>query len=81
MMEQEKLLSSGDLHIILNAPMEYIRNSYIFEHVRHMETADLFRFLDILQKIDSQRHISEKLSKGTKVIIFVIAMCAIITTC
>ena len=65
MMEQEKLLNSADLYVILNAPMDYMRNSYIFEHVRHMETPNLFRFLEILQKIDNQKHISEKLNKGT----------------
>ena len=65
MMEQEKLLSGADLHAILNAPMEYMRNCYIFEHVRHMETADLFKFLDILQKFDSQKLISEILINGT----------------
>ena len=65
MMEQEKLLSGADLHVILNAPMEYMRNCYIFEHARHMETAELFKFLDILQKFDSQKHISEILINGT----------------
>ena len=64
-MEQKKLLSGADLHVILNAPMEYMRNCYIFEHVRHMETAELFKFLDILQKFDSQKHISKILIDGT----------------
>ena len=64
MMEQEKLLSSADLHIILNTSMEYMRNCYIFEHVRHMETADFFKFLNILQKCDSQKHISEVMING-----------------
>ena len=65
MMEQEKLLNGTDLLIIFNAPMEYISNCYIFEHVRHMETADLFKFLNILQKFDSQKHINEIMISGT----------------
>ena len=66
-MEQENLLSSADLDVILNAPMDYMRNLYIFEHVRHMVTPDLFRFLDILQKIDSQKYVSDELTEGTYV--------------
>ena len=65
MMNQERLLSSVDLDIILNAPMNYMRNLYLFEHVRHMETPDLFRFLDILQTIESQKYVSDELTEGT----------------
>ena len=64
MMQFEKLLSDTYLYTILRAPMDYMRNLYTFEHIRHMETPNLFRFLDILKKIDSQEHISNKLTKG-----------------
>ena len=64
MMQLEKLLSGTNVHTILRAPMDYMRNLYIFEHIHHMETPNLFRLLDILQRIDSQKHISNKLTKG-----------------
>ena len=63
-MKEEKLISSADLYIISKAPIGHMRNSHIFEHIRHMETPDLFKFIGILQTIDSQKHISDQLAKG-----------------
>ena len=61
---QQFLLSDGELNYIQNAPIDFMKNLYIVEKVRHMETPHLFKFLDILQETSGQQHISNTIYNG-----------------
>ena len=62
---QQLLLSDGELDCIQTAPIDFMKNLYIVEKVRHMETPHLFKFLDILQRMSGQQHISNTIYNGT----------------
>ena len=62
----KNLLTSNELDVLLlNTPIGYMKNSYILEHVRILETPNLFSFFAALQSIDNQEHICNTLLKGT----------------
>ena len=62
---QQLLLSDGELDCIQTAPIDFMKNLYIVEKVRHMEIPHLFKFLNILQGTSSQQHISSTIYNGT----------------
>ena len=62
---QQLLLSVGELDCIQTAPIDFMKNLYIVEKVRHMETPHMFKFLDILQGTSDQQHISNTIYNGT----------------
>ena len=62
---QQLLLSDSELDCIHTAPVDFMKNLYIVEKVRHMETPHLFKFLDILQGNSDQKHISNTIYNGT----------------
>ena len=66
-MEHQLLLKANQLNLILAAPMDYMRNFYIFNHICKMSLPELFAFLDILKESDDHKYISDKLTKGTYV--------------
>ena len=59
------LLTEVDHKIILDAPLDHIRNCYILEHVRHMKAST---FLDILKEIPDQKHLWNTLADGKSLI-------------
>jgi len=61
----KSLLSTDELDILLITPIGHMMNVYILEHIRILETPDLFSFLAVLQRIDSQKHICDTLLEGT----------------
>lgn len=65
------LLSEVDHKIILDAPLDHIRNRYILEHVCHMTTPKLFAFLDILKEIPDQKYLFDTLSGGKYIIMLI----------
>ena len=62
---QEVFLSDSELDSIQTAPIDFMKNVYIVEKVRHMETPHLFMLLDILQDTSGQQHISNSILNGT----------------
>ena len=84
---QQLLLSDGELDCIQTAPIDFMKNLYIVEKVRHMETPHVFRFLDILQGTSGQQHISNTIYNGINDIrtylmyIVVLLFCYIILLC
>ena len=62
---EQLLLSDSELDCIQTAPIDFMKNLYIVEKVRHMETPHLFKFLDILQETSDQQHISNTIYNGT----------------
>ena len=61
--QQVLLLSDGELDHIQTAPIDFMKNLYIVEKVCHMETAQLFVFLDMLQ--DASHQPSNSILNGT----------------
>ncbi|XP_065903620.1 uncharacterized protein [Dysidea avara] len=58
------LLYDSDLNgLKLCIPNDYMRNSAILEYIRNLQTTSLFLFINALQDISSQKHISESLLK------------------
>ena len=53
-MKENKLLNINQLNIILTAPMDYMRNIYIFGHIYDMSLCELFTFLNVK---DDYKHI------------------------
>ena len=64
---QQVLFSNSELDSIQTAPIDFMKNMYIVERVRHMETPHLFLFLDILQDTSDQQHISYNILNGTNI--------------
>ena len=59
------LLSNSDQDILsLHIPINYMKNSFILEHIRTLDVSKLFMFIEALQKVDSQKHICDTLLKG-----------------
>ncbi|XP_065903573.1 uncharacterized protein [Dysidea avara] len=58
------LLSNSDQDILsLHIPINYMKNSFILEHIRTLDVSKLFMFIEALQKVDSQKHICDTLLK------------------
>ena len=64
LMMSHHLLCELDHKIILEAPLDHIKNCYILEHVRHMEASDVLKFIDILKEIPDQKHLWITLTDG-----------------
>ena len=62
---QQLLLTDDELDCIQTAPINFMKNLFIVEKVRHMETSHLFKFLDILQGTFGQQYISNTIYNGT----------------
>ena len=63
----KSLLSVDELNILLHFPIDYTRNIYIVEHLRSLETPEIFLFIDAVQEIGSQQHICDTLLNGKSV--------------
>ena len=63
----KSILIVNELNILLHFPINYMKNSYILEHIRSLETTAIFLFIDALKEIDSQKCISDTLLKGKPV--------------
>ena len=61
---QQVLLSDSELDYIKTAPIDFMKNLYIVEKVRHMETPQLFMFLEKLQDVSDQQHLSNMILNG-----------------
>ena len=61
---QQVLLSDSELD---STPIDFMKNVYVVEKVRHMETPHLFMFLDVLQDVSGQQHISNTILNGTNI--------------
>ena len=61
-----KTLLSCDENDFLSVhiPINYMKNSYVFEHICNLETSKLLSFMSELGEINSQKHISDKLQNG-----------------
>lgn len=66
-MAERELLNSNQLNIILNAPTDYMRSLYVFEHVYNMNLDELFEFVDILKGNNDYKHMGDELIKGINV--------------
>ena len=64
---EQVLFSDSELDSIQTAPIGFMKNMYIVEKVRHMETPHLFMFLDILLDSSGQQHISNSILNGTNI--------------
>ena len=67
LMMSHHLLCELDHKIILEAPLDHIKNCYILEHVRHMEASDVLKFIDILKEIPDQKHLWITLTDGESI--------------
>jgi len=65
MSEFETLINSAELMFLLS--IDYMKNCYILEQIRILETPKLFSFFCALYKIDGQKHIADILLNGTYV--------------
>ena len=59
------LLRNHELNILSQFSLDYMKNVYIMEHIRVLETPDLFLFIDAIQEIDNQKAICDTLLDGT----------------
>ena len=64
----KSLLSINELDVLLHCSIDYIKNTYVFEHIRSLETPELFQFINALQEISSQQRICDTLLNGKSVV-------------
>ena len=63
-MLSQQLLNDQEVHTIMSAASSFQKNCLILEKIRLMNIKSLMCFCEILQKFDSQKHITDALLNG-----------------